>query len=502
LSQGGEDIGRMRERSLRMTGDALAHRGPVAAQEDIARPLAEQSERNRGRAADERGLTRGDRGVVRFHDCGKRQIRPRVFVRAEDPGVVGQGGDALQRMEQIARLAFEHAPAACTEQHVADENRTRHGIGQMRARVTGHMPDRDVRKAVDANDVAFADQSGHAGNARVAGAEDRTGVCCRERGDAADMVGMVMRDQDADEGDLKATQGGVDHVGIAGIDRQRAGAGAQQPQVVVGERRQSVDVEAGDRSTCRVWHRTQFFRRLGGLYHNRASAKPSRVMRPSADSSTVAPASWWLRLLAAERRALADAPAPDERELWLSCAVGLPVVEAGVLDLHAAPRRLSGDLVAEPSRWPLRDDSIDRIVLQHAVEVVPDVDALLDEALRVLKPERRILLLTVGALGWTRCRAQFADSGAPALRVHGTRSLLEALAARGCVDLRVSRVDFDGRDAARVMAPARMWSGLCLIEARKRRELPNVRRLRPRLRAAAPASGWIARPTSRSGLAA
>jgi SAM-dependent methyltransferase len=225
-------------------------------------------------------------------------------------------------------------------------------------------------------------------------------------------------------------------------------------------------------------------------------------MRPSADSSTVAPAPWWPRLLAAERRALANAPAPDERELWLSCAGGLRVVEAGVLDLQATPLRLSGDLVAASSLWPLRDDSIDRIVLQHAVEVVPDVDALLDEALRVLKPERRILLLTVGALGWTRCRAQFADSGAPALRVHGTRSLLEALAARGCVDLRVSRVDFDGRDGARVQAPARMWSGLCLIEARKRHELPNVRRLRPRLRAATPASGWIARPTSRNGLAA
>jgi SAM-dependent methyltransferase len=199
---------------------------------------------------------------------------------------------------------------------------------------------------------------------------------------------------------------------------------------------------------------------------------------------------------------LATLPADDERELWMSCAGSGPVTARGVLELQASGNLLHGDLRGEAAQWPLREDCIDRIVLQHAVEVVDDADALLDEALRVLKPERSILLLTVGSLGWTRCRLHFGASGAPGLRVHSTRTLLEALAARGCVDLRVSRVDFNGRDDARVMAPARMWSGLCLIEARKRRELPNVRRLRPRLRVAAPASGWIARPTSRTGLAA
>lgn len=225
-------------------------------------------------------------------------------------------------------------------------------------------------------------------------------------------------------------------------------------------------------------------------------------MPPSVDSSIVAPAPWWPRLMAAERRALADAPAPDERELWLSCAGSPSAGGAGVLDLQVASQRLLGGLIASPSILPLRDDCIDRIVLQHAVEVVADVEALLDEALRVLKPERRILVLTVGAFGWARCRAHFSESGAPPLRVHATRWLRDALAARGCVDLKVSCVAFDGHDTVRVQAPARMWSGLCLIDARKRRELPNVRRLRSRLHASGPASGWIARPTSRSGLAA
>jgi SAM-dependent methyltransferase len=225
-------------------------------------------------------------------------------------------------------------------------------------------------------------------------------------------------------------------------------------------------------------------------------------MHDDADNANDALRPWWLRLLMAERRALAAAPAQDERELWLAPAALAAMPQPGTLDLQVSALHLNGDLRAENASWPLREDSIDRVVLQHTLEIAADADAVLDEALRVLKPERHVLVLAVGALGWTRCRLQFGSSGAPALRVHSTRSLLEALAARGCVDLRVSRIAFDGRDAARVVAPARMWSGLNLIEARKRRELPNVRRLRPRLRVPTPAGGWIARPSSRTGLAA
>ena len=225
-------------------------------------------------------------------------------------------------------------------------------------------------------------------------------------------------------------------------------------------------------------------------------------MHDDADNANEALRPWWLRLLVAERRALAAVPAHDERELWMAPEGLSAQAQPGTLDLRAGALQVDGDVRADIASWPLREDSIDRVVLQHALEVVADADAVLDEALRVLKPERHILVLSVGALGWTRCRLQLAGSGAPALRVHSTRAILESLAARGCVDLRVSRIAFDGRGAAQVLAPARMWSGLCLIEARKRRELPNVRRLRPRLRVPAPAGGWIARPSSRAGLAA
>lgn len=219
-----------------------------------------------------------------------------------------------------------------------------------------------------------------------------------------------------------------------------------------------------------------------------------------ADAATP---TWWRRMLAAEREALLGGSPADERMLWLSVAGAVSEPRAaGVLDLVVHGERLGGDLQAASSEWPLRDDSFDRVVLQHALEAADDAQSLLDEALRVLKPERGIAVLAVGAMGWTRLKLHFADCGAPPLRVQPLRALLDALVQRGCVDLRVSRVDFDGSAQARVSAPARLWSGLCLVEARKRRELPNVRPLRARGRSPAAVSGWVARPTSRSGLAA
>ncbi|MBK7043467.1 MAG: methyltransferase domain-containing protein [Rhodanobacteraceae bacterium] len=225
-------------------------------------------------------------------------------------------------------------------------------------------------------------------------------------------------------------------------------------------------------------------------------------MRQPTETPIDEPPRWWPRLLNAERRALASTPATDEREVWISSlAVANDARTTGLLDLCSGQRHFDGDLRAECGLWPLRDDSVDRVVLQHVLEVVDDVDALLDESLRVLKPERNIAMIVVGAWGWTRCRLQFGDSGAPALRMHSTRLLLETLAARGASICAFHASSLMAECCARLRA-GKKWSSLCLIEARKRRELPNVRQLRARRRVVAPTSGWIARPTSRNGLAA
>jgi SAM-dependent methyltransferase len=226
-------------------------------------------------------------------------------------------------------------------------------------------------------------------------------------------------------------------------------------------------------------------------------------MLPAATPANDATPSLWRRLLAAERTRLWQPPADDERCVWLGGESARVAGETGTLELSVVDgQSLGGDLSCAVEAWPLRDDSVDRVVLQHVLERVADAEIVLDEAVRVLKPERSLLILVVAAYGWTRFRLRWSASGAPPLTAMPVTPLRLALEQRDCVDLRISRVDFDGRESVRTVLPVRPWSGLCLIEARKRRELPNVRPLAARRRREALAQGWIARPTSRNGLAA
>ena len=214
-------------------------------------------------------------------------------------------------------------------------------------------------------------------------------------------------------------------------------------------------------------------------------------------------ASWWQRILAAERAALLPNAAADERNLWIAAgAVNVGGV-AGTLDLAIEGRmRLAGALRCASRALPLRDDSVDSVILQHALEVVDDHESLLDEALRVLKPERNIVLVVVGALSVYRLKAQWRDSGAPRLLIPHASDLQQALARRGCVEFKMSRITIDRQGRANLAPGTRFWSGLQVIEARKRTELPNVRRLGARQVVTGARNGWVARPSARKGIAA
>ncbi|MBI5032830.1 MAG: class I SAM-dependent methyltransferase [Chloroflexi bacterium] len=54
--------------------------------------------------------------------------------------------------------------------------------------------------------------------------------------------------------------------------------------------------------------------------------------------------------------------------------------------------------IGEDNTLPFRDESVDAIIAQHAIEHLPDVDAALREWKRLLKPNGRIALATPNAL--------------------------------------------------------------------------------------------------------
>ena len=73
---------------------------------------------------------------------------------------------------------------------------------------------------------------------RLVGGEHRGAVPLRQRRDPADVVGMVVRDEDGTQGEPLFLQSRLDRAGITRVDYQGSGPverSADQPEVVVRE---------------------------------------------------------------------------------------------------------------------------------------------------------------------------------------------------------------------------------------------------------------------------
>lgn len=481
----------------------------VTAQEYIARQFAGDVERNTGTPVGKFGTTRGDRRITRLDGMPECEIGTGVFVAAEHQGARGQTGDALQGCEQARRFAFEDSTAACTEQGVADEDRVIGKVGDVAAGMAGNMPHLERREAGYVDSVAVVDELGDVVDARVARSVDRAGMSRRQRRQPTDVISMVVGDENGAQAQVQISECAVDRGIVARVEHDGVGAGLQQPEVVVDERRDVVRAQTGKRGRGDDGHEQLVLAQCAAFGRSRACITIATCLLPSArmpvfsHSGDSGPQtdSWWQRLLAAERAEVSARTGVEDRTVWLAA---VPSTKSGdELELYLrGDRQVDGALRAEAGAWPLRDDSVDRIVLQHVVEMAADADALLDEAMRVLKPERSIVLLVVGAWSFTRFKTRWLDTGAPRLQVPALRDLCDALSTRDCVDLRVSRIAFQDGAQARITVGARPWSGLLMIEARKRRELPNSRRAVVRQRVTRARAGWVARPSSRSGNAA
>jgi len=82
-------------------------------------------------------------------------------------------------------------------------------------------------------------------------------------------------------------------------------------------------------------------------------------------------------------------------------------------------------VLCDEARWPLANDSIDRLVLMHGLEASDHPLALLDEAHRVLSPQGKALVVVANRSGfWARRDVTPFGQGRPY-----TRSQIEALLA-------------------------------------------------------------------------
>jgi hypothetical protein len=198
--------------------------------------------------------------------------------------------------------------------------------------------------------------------------------------------------------------------------------------------------------------------------------------------------------------------AGSERLLWISPTLGDGPVLASPNILHVVARGslMQGDLRASSSEWPLRDDSVEAVVVQHPLEAGLRLETLLDEAMRVLKPECSLWVLASGTASMGRFRlARALGEGVrwpSALRYSAFQA---SMAERGGVDIEAKSLGFDAQNGViTLLSRSVPWAPVLLVHVRKRRAA-NI--LRPRaLRSISNAgvAGLPALPASRVGLAA
>lgn len=112
----------------------------------------------------------------------------------------------------------------------------------------------------------------------------------------------------------------------------------------------------------------------------------------------------------------------------------LPVAER-VIGLMPAPQGVmhwpadgaNHSVLCDEARWPLANDSVDRLVLMHGLETCDHPMALLDEAHRVLSPQGRALVVVPNRGGmWARSDATPFGHGRPYSRGQIERLLADA----------------------------------------------------------------------------
>lgn len=229
---------------------------------------------------------------------------------------------------------------------------------------------------------------------------------------------------------------------------------------------------------------------------------------PDTDPPTGVPALPWAQtLLSAECLWLQPRLCQLGRVLWLSpVAVGaVTQCMPDAMNVFAAGSWMDGDLRAALAHWPLQDDCLDGVVLQHGLEVGLDLDTLIAEAIRVLKPECSLWVLANGAASLSRFRLTKAmGTGRPFWPSAFRTGAFEATMRRsGCVDVEFTSLAFDRRlGTLAAMAHAVPWSTVILGHARKRRSANILRPRAMRSFANTRLPAMPALPASRVGLAA
>lgn len=445
-----------------------------------------------------------------------------VFMGTTDLQGSRQGRQAIKRCEHLPGSAFEQASAAETEQRIAAEQHTCADEGDMTEGVAGnrdHLEARRRRAQFERVTVVEA----------LVGLFDTKVMRCvylgvmllAQRGDATDMVLVVMSEKNGPQGQLALCQRAFHRLGIAGVDHQRVACiVVQQPDVVIDEGRERYEMHVVLRVLA--WPPKGILRRSTGsptiASHPRRLVSPAlteggpmwlpvslpsrytlqvpdRMHRMSAASFDIYASAPLQRLLDDEARELLPElqRCCGDHGLLLSAAglerpPALPMLSCWTR-MRLAGDRYAGDVVGRTDEpLPFGDDSFELVILRHALETAALPQSLLEEAMRVLSPGGLLVLSGVHPLSlWTPWLAWRARG--QSLRLRMPLQVGEWL-RRGAMQVQsVRRVGHALPGGEGISQLTEAIGGGYVLLARKRRRSVTPIRLVPRgLRAPADAS--------------
>ena len=460
----------------------------IDAQERVAGEFVGHSRGQAGQAslalATHRLQTLLEHPVRRFDRLRERAIGQRVFVSATYLCVRGKCGEALQRGEHLCRRSLEQATAADAEQRIAAEQQILAVIGDMAQRMTRNRQhlERALRRA-QFNAIPILDAMGRQLDSWIVWRMD-TGGCHRMQARrAADMVGMMVGQEDGTQLQLLALQGIENRRGLAGIDNQGiAKIIVEHPDVIVGQRRQWLQVQMR-----RLGHGRNYNglgvpipqpARMSGLDFAlacRPCGAEISVHEPIGDVFNLAEIE---NLLALEWSWVSSAPLTAPAGLAISLAPARwpaePMLSSqqSITRLHLAGDGLGGDLNCSISALPLETDSVQMIVVRHVFDVLGPHEELESELMRVLAPAGVLYLFAFNpASTWRLWWLRHALHGMPMPRWNSLAQARRRLAAIDAVQSQQGYLggSWPSPSAMDARGDGQRWHGAWSLVVRKQR---------------------------------
>lgn len=204
-------------------------------------------------------------------------------------------------------------------------------------------------------------------------------VALQQGRQAADVVAVMVGDEDADEVELETLQRGFDRRSIARVNDHCRAVVVQKPQVVVGKRRNRRDTQT----------------------HGVKYPKMNAMDEPMSNNQKPASLHDWLSTplgayVLDRERAWLDQTTPDIFG-YHALQLGLPQVdllrESRIVQRLRVDPAQSADLRAGFGELPIATQSVDLVLLPHLLEFADAPHDILREIDRIMIPEGRLIIL-------------------------------------------------------------------------------------------------------------